>query len=449
MAIYEFELPDGTVVEAEGDDGLSQEQAQAMAMQHPDVQAYFANQQPRQEIPPMQSGGIPIPSDQEDMVGYGAELTPEEQLMMAQTAGAIGGTALSGGNPFGGAAGFALADQLYNKYMNQQEITPTSAAMSFGEGALYELLPRGVIKGMGVAAKATGASEIPKRLMARALQLPPKTEKDIADRIVAHALENNLSISRGNLAKAGKVAAENAEKVSERVAELSRQGKTVDPMAVVRGMRKNMKDPWEKGDLTKDQRKLADEWADKLYAQYQSEFGVSLTGAPQHMDIATALSRKRANDAFAVKEHLKATQTGKSTADPGQPEAWKATADSYRNLLNQDDIIAAANKEASEMYRFGEHAMRRLLQGERTNLLSSQIYMPALLESMYKGGPGIATALGITRAGTGNPWVISKGANLLNKLSRVEDVVPPMYQTQALHQLFRAYAEDTKKEGKK
>ena len=48
------------------------------------------------------------PQPWETPTGYGVPLTPEEKLMMAQTGGAMAGAMFSGGNPLGGAAGYAL-----------------------------------------------------------------------------------------------------------------------------------------------------------------------------------------------------------------------------------------------------------------------------------------------------------------------------------------------------
>lgn len=427
--IYEFELPDGTIVEAEGPDGMSQEQAQAMAMKNPQVVQAMQAAQGQPQVDPR--------SFEEQELAMFGQSTPEEDKLMAQGAGSLIGTALSGFNPAGGAAGFAIGDLLYDKFANDKSFGWQDAGMSFGEGALYELLPTLGLKGL----QKMVPKDLPKRMMRRAMSVPPKTKQDIADRMAQFALDQKLPMTRAGLAKASAIAAENAEKVTARVAELQRQGKKIKLTQVIDDLKKELKDPFKhvRGEISEGKLASADKYADSLYLSYGKTFKTP-AGIPDDIPIEEALLEKRAIDKNLSSEFINMRKMGQSEFTGGENKKLLAQANALRNGINADKVIAGYNKDASQMYEWAENALGQLMKGETSNLISSQIYMPALLETMYKGGPGIATALGITRAGVNNPTMMSHGAILLNEFKKLQGA-PPMYKQLYIKELLDEFME--------
>lgn len=82
----------------------------------------------------------------QDMPGYGMPFSDEVKRSAIQSGGALAGTLLSGGQPLGGAAGYALANQLLEKYKDGKDITPSGAGKDLAVGAAMEYLPKGVLK---------------------------------------------------------------------------------------------------------------------------------------------------------------------------------------------------------------------------------------------------------------------------------------------------------------
>jgi hypothetical protein len=110
-----------------------------------------------------------------------------------------------------------------------------------------------------------------------------------------------------------------------------------------------------------------------------------------------------------------------------------------REGLNTDPVIKALNKKMSERLQWMEHVQPRVTRQGTTNLIPSEVILPLAMESMTKGGPGIATALGVSRAASAHPTIMSKGALMLNSLKKAENKIPMAYQSIYLHNLFEDF----------
>jgi len=364
-----------------------------------------------------------------------------------QVGGSLAGTILSGMNPAGGAAGFALADQLYDKYKEGKEITPSGAATSLGEGALYEYAPKVALKGLSKLIP----EDLARSLMTRALRQPEGVKQSVTDKIAQYALDNKLAISKKQIEKSADIFRENAKIVDDRVKELAAQGVEVDPLEVVAGMRKSLRKPFEGVSLSGPDRLKADKMADELLMEFRDTYGMQPgTSYPNKMPITDALANKRADDAFAAREHLNAAKTMSPVPNASRVNARKAAADGYREILNRDKTIADANRVSHERLQWLEAAARRARKQGTSSLIPSEVIMPVTLESFTKGGPGLASALGVGRAVSSHPYALSQAGLLANEFKNNSGkYIPRIYNDLFYKNLFNDYEKGKKGEEKK
>lgn len=438
MAIYEFELPDGTIVEAEGPDGLSNEEAQRMGMQHPEVQRLLNPPPPTPEIPPVinqQLGGqpgIPVASDVESQVGFGQPLGDTGKRLLGETAGAIGGFALGG--PVGGAAGYALADQLLDKYLEGKEITAKGAAKSLATGALYEILPRGI----GRQAKKLIPKDLPNTLMNRAIKVSPGIDNKIRKEVIQYGLDNGLTVGRKGIDQTEKFLYEALTKVNTQAEKLAAQGHVIsidDAMGVARKHIDETMGQFAPGQFlpgTGKKRLDRYKYLEEIIEPSLREYGSTLP-------VQTALPMRRGFDKLLASEFKRQSKTGSKVFSTIETDAMMSLSKGLREGLNIDPVIKALNEKMSKRLRWMEHVQPRVTRQGTTNLIPSEVILPLAMESMTKGGPGIATALGVTRAASSNPRVLSSGALMLRSLKNAQNKIPPAYQSIYLHNLFEDF----------
>lgn len=159
------------------------------------------------------------------------ELANQEVLgskeVTPRTMAEIGAMGVGGavGGPVGAAGGYALADQLFDKYQEGREITPSSAAKSFGTGLLYEAIPK--------TALAVGGKLIPKGLEEKVMQsaLKPTTTTGVrgAKQKARTALDERFILNeKGIETQTAKVKALGKE-VTDEIKAGAKQGDTIDP----------------------------------------------------------------------------------------------------------------------------------------------------------------------------------------------------------------------------
>lgn len=379
--------------------------------------------------------------EQEGRVGYGGDFSDVDPKVLrggAEIAGAGLGTVLAGGNPMGGAAGYALVDQLFNKYQRGEEITPGGAAKSLGKGAMYEVLPNAAIKGAGKMVP----EDFAKNLMQRAIKPPAGQADDYSAKMSQYMLDTDRGISRKTLEGAGenvRVANKEADRLIEgRIA----AGERVSPLDVASDFRKGAKGKYEGIELVDDTLEGIDNTVDAWLSKQKDKYGSKLgTGYPESMPLQDAYSQRKALDKFAGGEFVK-QQTKRNyqpTVSQRKMDDMVSLANAIRKQLNKDPATAAMMKTQKgelDLIRLVSEKLRK--QGNKS-LIPSEVMLPLIFETGIKGSPGLATAMGVGRAAGSNPRFLSEAALKANRLKTGKYQVPAAEKTLFAENLFNAY----------
>lgn len=382
--------------------------------------------------------------EDEGMVGFGGDFSDVDPRILrggAEIAGAGLGTVLAGGNPLGGAAGYALVDQLFNKYQKGEEITPGGAAGSLAKGAAYEVLPNMVIKGAGKLIPEDWA----KRTMQRAIKPPAGQADDYSEKMSQYLLDTDRGISRKTLESAGenvRVANKEADRLIEgRVA----AGERVDPLQIASDFRKGAKGKYKDIELVDDTLQGIDETVDAWLTKQKGKYGEKLgTSYPESMPLQDAYTQRKALDKFAGGEFVK-QQTKRNyqpTVSQRKMDDMVSLANAIRKQLNKDPATAAMMKTQKgelDLIRLVSEKLRK--QGSKS-LIPSEVMLPLIFETGVKGSPGLATAMGIGRAAGSNPRFLSEAALKANRLKTGKYKVPAAEKTIFAENLFKAYNQD-------
>jgi hypothetical protein len=417
------------------------------------------------------------------MEGYGQPLTPEAKQALFQTGGGVAGAGLGmllggpGGSVAGGAAGYSIGDTLHNaiygdninpyKLRDYREalIGPQGdggadwgAVGSLAEGAAFEALPLG----LGKAARSLIPKGWAKRLYTKAAKFN-NLDKDVIDEVVQYGLDKRLAIGKGGLDKVQDIIVKSLKIADDRIEVLAEQGKKVDLYDVLKTSKEYVDDSIGKfkmgGDdaaksaskgnksyvnskgetvytgqtggsakkIAKRQAYIDEEIAPELRSQFQEGLSPNM-----EIDPRTALNMRRKIDADTSTAWWNAQKAHGTGFDTVENDANMRFADALRNSLNADPIMKGANAGAHEglnWIRATEGAMKKQANA---SLVPSEVILPLAMESVIKGGPGIATALGVARAMSNNPGILSRIAIGANVMKTSTGKLTPKIQTSLL-----------------
>lgn len=336
--------------------------------------------------------------------------------------GGAAGTMLSGGNPLGGASGYALADLLYQKYKNGENITPTNAAKRVGEGLAYEMVPK--------AATALGGKVLSKlipynKMYSGAIGVPGNVIQKEADRIMNIGLNNNLKVSKNGIERAKSLLTDNKKQLDAIINKASEDGATIDLQKVINKAKANLASDYdsvlfsnaEKNTIAKDMDSALQEIIGEHGYTYKQAKGQPVREINVPLNKAQEIKTKTQN--MVNNEYTKATKFNSPVNNASKYEIRAAMADELRKAIEEAAPVKELNNASSDIMSWLGHASGRVRHASTQPLIPTKIIAPAIIETGMKGSPQTATMLGATSVMSGSAKPLSAGALWAQKLGKL------------------------------
>lgn len=277
-----------------------------------------------------------------------------------------------------------------------------------------EMLVRKATQGV---ANLPGIRNLPQQMAEKSLVMKNVINQDDLAKVAALKLAENIPNSKHGLAKVNTLVKEASDQVGQIIAKYDAQGAKANPMNVYQAIidhgKKQSKVAGKQNEIMSIYQTLADEFLSEVRTANRQVLGMPLKQA-QELKVGTGAELTKY---WRQLEKYGDVKAGRETE--ALSSAWRGLA----NELNRGrPELAAANTKMHESLMLQGMLENILAKRQKQPWVSSEITMPAIIESATRGAPGTITAIAATKRYLMEP-LIDMGARKLHKRKQGKPLV--------------------------